>query len=91
VKVEGRTIKLTLHSLGAVDAPESKVVLRDKAAKVIASVQAGPLKAPVDLIPKTEEVSLSVPAGADWKGGSVSIEMTGSLPEITQMNNRVEF
>jgi hypothetical protein len=66
-------------------------VLRDKVGKVIASTQAGPLKAPLDLYPKTEDVSLSVPAGADWKGGSVSIEMSGDLPEITQLNNRVEF
>jgi hypothetical protein len=91
VKVEGREMKVTVHSLGAVDAPESKVVLRDRAGKVIATAQAGPLKAPVDLYPKTEEVSLSLPANADWKGGSVSIETSGSLPEITQMNNRVRF
>jgi len=91
VKVEGRTMKVTVHSLGAVEAPESKVVLRDRTGKVIASEQAGPLKAPVDLVPKTESVSLQIPAGADWKGGSVSIEMSGSMPEITQLNNRVEF
>ena len=84
-------MKVTVHSLGSVDAPASEVVLRDKVGKVIASTQAGPLKAPLDLYPKTEDVSLSVPAGADWKGGSVSIEMSGDLPEITQLNNRVEF
>jgi Concanavalin A-like lectin/glucanases superfamily len=91
VKIEGRTMRVTLHSLGAVDAPESKVMLRDRAGKVIATAQAGPLKAPLDLNPKTEDVSLSLPANADWKGGSVSIEMSGNLPEITQRNNRVEF
>ncbi len=91
VKVEGRTVKVTVHSLGSVDAPASKIVLRDKAGKVIATAQAGPLKAPLDLYPKTEVVPLSLPAGTDWKGGSVSIEMSGDLPEITQLNNRVEF
>jgi len=34
---------------------------------------------------------LTLPPGADWKGGSVSVEMSGKLPEITQMNNRVQF
>jgi hypothetical protein len=91
VKVEGRTMKVTVHSLGAVDAPESKVVLRDRAGKVMATANAGPLKAPLDLYPKTEEVSLALSAGAEWKGGSVTIEMSGDLPEITQMNNRVQF
>jgi hypothetical protein len=49
------------------------------------------LKAPLDLLPKTEVVTLTLPPGADWKGGSVSVEISGKLPEITQMNNRVQF
>ena len=84
-------MKITVHSLGAVDAAESKIVLRDKAGKLIASAPAGPLKAPLDLYPKTEDVELPIPAGADWKGGSVTIEMSGDVPEITQMNNRVKL
>ncbi len=84
-------MKVTLHSLGAVDAPASKVVLRDRAGKTIATAMAGPLKAPADLYPKTEEVSLPIPAGAEWKGGSVRVEMSGDLPEITLMNNRVQL
>jgi hypothetical protein len=91
IKVEGHRMKVTVHSLGAVDAPASKVVLRNREGKVLATTNAGPLKAPVDLMPKTEVVSLSIPANADWKGGSVTIEMGGQLPEITQMNNRVQF
>jgi hypothetical protein len=89
--VESRSMKVTLHSLGGVDAPASRVVLRARTGKVIATAQAAPLKAPTDLLPKTEEVSLSIPANLDWKGGSVSIEMSGNLPEITQRNNRVQF
>jgi hypothetical protein len=91
VKVEGNRMKVTVHSLGAVDAPSAAVVLRDRDGKVIARARAAPLKAPLDLLPKTETVSLSLPSGADWKGGSVSIEISGKLPEITQMNNRVQF
>jgi hypothetical protein len=91
VKVDGKHMKVTVHSLGAVDSPAANVVLRDRAGKVIATGKAGPLKAPADLVPKTEDVSLALPANADWKGGSVTIEMGGTLPEITQMNNRVQF
>ena len=82
-------MKVTVHSLGAVDAPASKVVLRDKAGKVLATAAVPSIKAPVDLFPKTAAVSLTLPAGADWKGGSVTVESGGKLPEITQMNNRV--
>jgi hypothetical protein len=91
VKVEGNRMKVTVHSLGSVDAPASKVVLRDRSGKVLASAKAEALKAPIELLPKTEVVSLTVPQGADFKGGSVSVEMSGKVPEITQMNNRVQF
>ena len=60
VKVEGRTMKVTVHSLGSVDAPASKVVLRDRNGKVLASAKAAALKAPLDLVPKTEVVSLAL-------------------------------
>jgi hypothetical protein len=91
VKVDGSRMKVTVHSLGAVDAPAAKVVLRDHDGKVLATANAAPMKAPVDLLPKTEVISLSLSPNADWKGGSVTIEMSGRLPEITQMNNRVQF
>ncbi len=91
VTVEGNRVKVVVHSLGAVDAPASKVVLRDKAGKMLASAAVPSIKAPLDLFPKTASVSLTLPAGADWKGGSVTVESHGRLPEITQMNNRVQF
>jgi hypothetical protein len=91
VSLEGNQMKVTVHSLGSVDAPASKVVLRDSSGKVLAKADAAPLKAPLDLLPKTEVVTLVLPSGADWKGGSVNVEITGTLPEITLMNNRVQF
>jgi hypothetical protein len=91
VSVEGSRMKVTVHSLGAIDAPPSRVVLRDRTGSVLASARVPPLKAPVDLMPSAAEAVLSLPAGADWKGGSVTVEATGNLPEITQRNNRVEF
>ncbi|HWY99691.1 MAG TPA: LamG-like jellyroll fold domain-containing protein [Edaphobacter sp.] len=89
VKVEGGRVKVTVHSLGSVDAPASKVVLRDRAGKVLASAAVPAIKAPLDLFPKTAAVSLTLPAGAEWKGGSVTVESGGKVPEITQRNNRV--
>jgi hypothetical protein len=91
IRVEGNQMKVTVHSLGAVDAPASKVVMRDRTGHVLATASAAPLKAPLDLLPKTELVTLTLPPGANFKGGSVSVEIGGKLPEITQMNNRVQF
>jgi hypothetical protein len=89
VKVDGSRMTVTVHSVGAVNAPASKVVLRGRNGKTIATVNVPALKAPADLTPKTAQVALTVPAGADLKGASVVIECGGSVPEITLMNNSV--
>jgi Concanavalin A-like lectin/glucanases superfamily len=91
IKVEGNRMRVTVHSLGSVDAPASKLVLRDKTGKVLATVAVPPLKAPLDLFPETTSVALTLPARADWQGGRIDIESNGAVPEITQMNNRVQF
>src|SRR5581483_439938 len=89
VKVDNQTMTVTVHSVGAIDAPASKVVLRDRDGKTIATADVPALKAPVNLIPKTAEVTLTAPSGVDLKGATVTIEIGGKVPEITQMNNSV--
>ena len=91
VQVNGSHMTVTVHSVGSVEAPPARIVLRDGQGKVLATGRTPSLKAPLDLYPKTATVSLTLPAGIDWKGGSVTIEPGGSLPEITQMNNRVQL
>jgi hypothetical protein len=91
IKVNGSRMVVTVHSLGSVEAPPARIVLRDGQGKVLATGRTPTLKAPLDLYPKTATVSLTLPAGKDWKGGSVTIEPGGSLPETTQMNNRVQL
>jgi len=91
VKVSGRTMEVTVHSLGSVDAPGSKLVLRDKGGKTLATASVPPLKAPLDVLPKTFRATLSVPEGNQWKGGTLTLEIAGELPEITRRNNVVKF
>jgi len=87
VKIEGNKMHVTVHSLGAVAAPAAKVVVRDSSGKMLATVATPTLKPPTDLIPKTVNVSLALPAHSDLKGATVTIESTG--PETTQLNNSV--
>ena len=89
VKVAGNMVNVTVHSLGAIDAPAAKVVLRDRSGKLLATTSTPELKAPKDLAPKTATVSLTLPANADLKGASVTIESASTVPETTQKNNRV--
>jgi hypothetical protein len=89
VKVEGQKMTVTVHSVGAVDAPASKVLVRGRDGKTIATGKVPALKAPVDLMPKTAQVSIAIPTGADLKGATVTVECGGATPEITLMNNSV--
>ena len=89
VKRSGRNLKVTIHSLGAQDAPTGKVWVEDAAGKVAASAATPPLKAPSDLKPKTAVVALTLPAGFDAKGAWVRVALPGGPAEITQLNNGV--
>ncbi len=91
ITITGTAVNVTVHSLGAIDAPVANVALRDRQGKIIADGQTTPLKAPTDLSPKTTTVTLSIPAGTNVMGGSVTIEPSTTVPEITQKNNRIEI
>jgi hypothetical protein len=65
------------------------VFVRDAAGRTMASASVPPLKAPIDLVPKTADVTLTLPAGASLEGASVVVEMSGTVPEITLRNNVV--
>lgn len=91
VAVKGRNVTVTVHSLGTVDAPATKVVLTDQNGKVIASATVPQLRAPLDLFPRTARVTLTIPAGASIRGGSVILDPDETMKEITRVNNQVKF
>jgi len=91
VVVQDRKMTVTVHSLGAVEAPASKLALVDANGKVIATVAVPALKAPLDLMPKTTRVTLTIPVGASLKDGSVALDPEATMREITRLNNQVKL
>jgi len=89
VRVRGNKVHVTVHSLGSVDAPESTVILESPGGEVIASTAVSTLGAPLDYLPKTAEVTLTVPDGQSLEGSVVRIEPGNRVREITLMNNTV--
>ncbi len=89
IMVQGNTMGVTVHSIGSVDAPASTLNLLDKNGKVIASAAVPAIPAPLDLLPKTAVVTLTIPSGAQIEGGSVVIDPGANVEEITRRNNRV--
>jgi hypothetical protein len=87
VKLKGRSLAVTVHSLGALDAPAGRLEVVDAAGKVVAQAQTPPLAAPKDLKPKTAVVKLALPAGFDPRGAKVRVSL--AEPEVTRLNNEV--
>jgi hypothetical protein len=87
----GNSLKVTVHSLGSVDAPASTLAMVDASGKIVASAPIPALKAPIDLFPKTADITLNIPADARLEGASIMIDPTAKTEEITRRNNRVLF
>jgi len=84
---QGREMHVTVHSLGSVPAPATTVVVRNAAGRILAGASVPALPAPVDLRPRTADVTVTLPAGADPAGGTVEIDPDQALNEITTRNN----
>jgi hypothetical protein len=91
VEPGGHALQVTVHSLGSVPAPATRVGFRDAQGRLVATAEVGPLEAPVDLFPRTAAVRLALPDGVTADGGSVEIDPDHALEEITTLNNRVSL
>jgi hypothetical protein len=89
VSVEGHTMKVTVHSLGAIDSPAAKLTLRDANGKTLATGNIPSLKAPTDLVPKTAVITLNLAAKSDIATDTLTIDAPGPTPEITLVNNHI--
>jgi hypothetical protein len=90
VQVEGDAVRVTVHNVGAVDAPPSRVVIRDAQGTTVGGARVESIRAPHDLLPKTVRAVVQLPAGAQWRRGTVTVEPGDQVREITRRNNRVE-
>jgi hypothetical protein len=88
VTVRGNTLRVRVHSLGAVNTPQGSVTLLDRSGKTIGSASLPPMKAPLDLLPKTGEAIVPIPDGTSLSGCAVRVDC-GKTPEITMINNIV--
>ena len=91
VVVQGREVRVTVHSLGSVPSPETSVDLRDSTGQVLVSEKLPGMPAPVDLLPKTATVILKLPKGINLHDCTVEIDPFRQLEEITTLNNTVKL
>ena len=88
VRVEGRQVQVTVHSLGHVGAGAGVAVLEDARGRELARIAIPEMAAPSDLLPKTTTVALPLPAG-DRSGLRVRVALADGGEEVTQLNNHI--
>jgi hypothetical protein len=88
VVLNGNTLTVTVHSLGSVNAPASRLVVSDPDGVAIAAADVSSIEAPLDLFPRTVRVVVPLPDGAAVRGLTVTLNQ-GGFTEITRMNNTV--
>jgi len=85
VKLDAGKVTVTVHSLGAANAPAGTAVLLNEKGKTLASAAIPPIAAPVDLEPRTARVELPLKPGA----ARIRIALDGGVREITRLNNEI--
>jgi hypothetical protein len=88
VAISGRTLTLTVHSLGSKPVAGGTAAIVDASGKVLASTAIPALAAPLDLVPKTTKLRLTLP-GKLPAGSRVTVSLVGDAPEVTKLNNAV--
>lgn len=87
VRIDGRTITVTLHNLGGAATPPGRLALQPKPGATLASVVVPALEAPLDLRPRTTTVRLTVPGKTPFGRAFLSVLLDGVPAEISIRNN----
>ncbi|MDV3467206.1 LamG domain-containing protein [Stenotrophomonas sp. C3(2023)] len=90
VRVQGRQVEVTVHSLGHVASGTGVAILEDARGREVARTEVPAMEAPSDLTPRTRTVQLPLPAG-DRNGLRVRIALADGSDEVTQLNNVVDI
>lgn len=91
VEIRDNELKITVHSLGSVATPVSRLVVRGNDGRIAGSVAIPALPAPVDLLPQRADVIVRLRAGFQHEGATVEIDPDERLTEITRRNNSVQL
>ena len=86
IRVDGATISGTVHNIGSADVGDVVLAVVDDDGAEIARQSFGSLEAPLDLVPRRKDFSMSLPSspGSDW---TVVLDPDNAVPEIFEGNN----
>ncbi len=86
IKHENNKLVVTVHNIGDGDAKNIKVTALDKNENVLEEKVIPKIKAPIDLVPKTESIKFNL---RDKKWHKIVIDRDNSIEEIYEGNNQI--
>ena len=90
IEIKGNSLRVSVHNLGSVITPATKVSLVEKE-NILASLTIPSIEPPLDLSPKVNTINFSIPTGTDISNCEIQIDPENTIAEITRMNNRIEL
>jgi hypothetical protein len=91
VRIQGNNVTVRVYNIGAVESSQTILELRDANGQVVAVRDVPPVEAPLDLIPRWQEVKITVPEGTDLSRGSIIVDPKNKIPQITRKNTILEW
>ncbi|MBM3473195.1 MAG: hypothetical protein FJX75_08015 [Armatimonadetes bacterium] len=84
VRYENGTLTVTIHNVGATPSPQTTLQVQDTRGKVLAEAEVPAMEAPLDLKPRTAEVTVRVRPTGEWR---VVLDPKDEVREVTEVNN----
>jgi hypothetical protein len=91
IKVIDKTMIVRVHNVGSVPSPETKIEIRDSVGKIVGTALVPPLDAPLDLLPKWEDIKIDLLENINLSGGTVQLDPEGKIKEITIINSKLNL
>lgn len=91
IKVIDKTMTVRVHNVGSVASPETKIEIRDRFGKTVGTALVPPLDAPLDLLPKWEDIKIHLYENINLSGGTVQLDPEGKIKEITIINSKLNL
>lgn len=89
IELKNGMVEVTVHNIGGVDSETMDIVLMNSKGRIVAAGTIPPIKAPVDLSPKTATISLPLPENSSPESLKVIIDPENKVEEIYESNNCV--
>ncbi len=88
--LDGLTVSGILHNIGSKDAGSVTIAVLDGSGEILLKKAMGGIEAPLDLVPRRKEFSLTLPrkAGNNWR---LTVDPDDTIPEIYEGNNSILF